>query len=837
MTVREELVEELRKQLVGPLEGPMESTTDLPTRRYIVGILYPHDSLVGEEQDANGEEDADGGDGGVSPGVRASVIEEKRPSSMGLTVVLGAQVNALRVSVDWGVFGKPPGLKGTQRRDAKFQREPKSIQKEVAVPELVTQPFRTTVTDPPDSAGRVLELLVQSRDGPRGTRFVSVFLSNLAESTDDKSLQAERCVYSPRITLDAPKGFLARDDPESFQHDDDLRSLSFLYRRRHEFATGHGCSVLWNEAVEDDDVATCSHVETTFFPTFSQRRMAWGSFSGDLHIASMMEPRLFTNSLGVLRRLAQDYGGWVERTFSKEEWERTPDRHREAFQRHERDCRTALERMSRGLSVLEQEPKAKEAFHFMNRAMYLQRLHSRDVYEARKAGRSFCDPDPGATENLAGIEWRAFQIAFILECLPEIVDPHAAHRTTADLLWVGTGGGKTEAYLGLAAFAMAYRRLKHGPGVTTSGGVSVLMRYTLRLLTIQQFQRAATLICACETIRLHDQRTWGDSKNPFSVGLFVGSRTTPNRIGERPKASSRASERPNTSSLSGTAYEAWAAFKKNPESLPRAPNPFQLAYCPWCGTDLGPNSYSVDTDRAHITTRCARQGCFFHEHDIQAVTVDEDIYHHLPTLLIGTVDKFAGLPRSPTMASLFGHVDAYCPQHAFISRGDPDRHQHPSQTPTAPMPSDGLPAPDLIIQDELHLINGPLGSLVGLYEVAIEGLCRRGNGKGTVLPKIVASTATVRRAETQVWAVFARKVQRFPPPGTNIADSYFVQESRSDEKDKLYLGVTPSGIGQKTLLKRVMVSLLDQIRVVRDRPSPPTPAEQWDPYLDRRVVS
>ena len=180
---------------------------------------------------------------------------------------------------------------------------------------------------------------VQSRDGPRGTRFVSVFLSNLAESTDDKSLQAERCVYSPRITLDAPKGFLARDDPESFQRDDDLRSLSFLYRRRHEFATGHGCSVLWNEAVEDDDVATCSHVETTFFPTFSQRRMAWGSFSGDLHIASMMEPRLFTNSLGVLRRLAQDYGGWVERTFSKEEWERTPDRHREAFQRHERDCR------------------------------------------------------------------------------------------------------------------------------------------------------------------------------------------------------------------------------------------------------------------------------------------------------------------------------------------------------------------------------------------------------------------------------------------------------------------------------------------------------------------
>ena len=152
---------------------------------------------------------------------------------------------------------------------------------------------------------------------------------------------------------------------------------------------------------------------------------------------------------------------------------------------------------------------------------------------------------------------------------------------------------------------------------------------------------------------------------------------------------------------------------------------------------------------------------------LPVMVVDEEIYRRLPTLLIATVDKFAQMPWNGAVQMLFGQVNGYCSRHGFRSpeirrqRLPPENQDGPA-IGNDPSHIGPLRPPDLIIQDELHLISGPLGTLVGLYETAIDKLCTwEVNGK-KVRPKVVASTATIRNADVQVHKLFLRKVNIFP---------------------------------------------------------------------------
>ncbi len=191
-------------------------------------------------------------------------------------------------------------------------------------------------------------------------------------------------------------------------------------------------------------------------------------------------------------------------------------------------CSEILLRLREGIAAVGSNEHALQAFRFANRSMAIQRVRS--VYALKRRRKEEVEFE---TLNVRrNRSWRPFQLAFILLSIPALVDPKHKDRTKpisafADLLWFPTGGGKTEAYLGVAAFTMAIRRLQGNlGGLDGTRGLSVIMRYTLRLLTLQQFQRATTLICGMEVIRRKDEKTWGST--PFSIGLWVGMKVTPN---------------------------------------------------------------------------------------------------------------------------------------------------------------------------------------------------------------------------------------------------------------------------------------------------------------------
>jgi Helicase conserved C-terminal domain len=439
----------------------------------------------------------------------------------------------------------------------------------------------------------------------------------------------------------------------------------------------------------------------------------------------------------------------------------------------------------------------------MNRAMWQQRVHALYAEQKRR----------GETETLESIDipknrtWRTFQLAFILLNLPSITDlahPDRIHPTqaVADLLWFPTGGGKTEAYLGLTAYTIALRRLQGTiSGRSGEYGVAVLMRYTLRLLTLQQFQRATALICACEAIRRDDVQKWG--KEPFRIGLWVGQKTTPN-----------------------TTEQSHEVLQQEKGSYQGASSgsPHQLTNCPWCGTQ-------IQADR-HIHVESFKQGsgrtltycgdslgrCLFSQKQspkegLPVVVVDDEIYRLLPTLLIATVDKFAQMPWNGKTQMLFGQVDGYCTRHGFRSPEIDDSDSHPARhgNPAArTIPMNPLRPPDLIIQDELHLISGPLGTLVGLYETAVDHLCSWEVNGQTVRPKVIASTATIRQAREQIHQLFLREVQIFPPQGLDITDNFFSRQRtpNTETPGRRYIGICASGRRLKAALIRVYTAIL-----------------------------
>ncbi len=463
------------------------------------------------------------------------------------------------------------------------------------------------------------------------------------------------------------------------------------------------------------------------------------------------------------------YRAWIDS--QKAKIPKSPKKRRETAELLLQRAKVAAGRIEQGI-VLLNDPVCLEAFRVANRAMARAARQRQGVFEGN---------DPSTIKPA----WRPFQLAFLLMNMPGIADPKQSDREIVDLLFFPAGGGKTEAYLGLAAFTLVLRRLRH-PGVT-SAGLSVLMRYTLRLLTLDQLSRAATLICALELERQQDVDKLGEW--PCEIGLWVGKAATPNRIGAKGD-NDRESARAKT-----------ITFKNDD----RKPSPIPLENCPWCNTKFKAISFNLVPNPdfpSDLRITCINKKCAFtRDQSLPILAADEPIYRRLPCFMIATVDKFAAMPWTGEVGAFFGKVQRH-DKNGFYGPSHPSTGQ--------PLPPGSLLPPGLIIQDELHLISGPLGTMVGLYETALDELCARQLDGQKVRPKIIASTATVRRAENQIRALFNRRqVDIFPPPGPDRRNSFFAEvHSPAQSNARLYVGIAAQGRSAKVIMLKTYLALL-----------------------------
>jgi hypothetical protein len=819
---RTDLAHAVRRELLGPAGDQDEQLTsrERPTLRYLIGRLAPAGTSVAAAED-EGAADVGPDDDAADTGYASPITMAMNPSSIGLSFLAEPGVEQLEVTLRWGSY--EPEERDEEGRDGKVRKH-KVYRRH--------QRDHTVVLDlsivPPSvelEPGVRAEFLVRAR--PDGRTAASVFLVNRIESRSPERPEDDEWLFQPEIFVRAADGrpvFAARRlEDVAWTEDADLLAGELLYWNRPEYAVGHGCAAEWTAREGKREAAT--EVRTEVLPAYELARV---------DPRESDDPGLDMRTLGgsgpdgvqgarlreLLTPLADGYRAWIDDRLRVELLPLVPSELEEQALDHIDACEIAQARMLEGVELVATNQEARQAFCFANRAMALQRERSMKALARRREER----------EPLSvAARWRPFQLAFILLNLPAMVERGHAHREVADLLWFPTGGGKTEAYLGLTAFALANRRLRDPvEGYRNDTGVTVLMRYTLRLLTVQQFQRATALICACEYLR-DIEGVWGDER--FSIGLWVGRSATPNLYND-PQGERGAKQ----------ALERLANGH-----LPRRDggSPVQLLYCPWCGAKLTHKepgfsvekpiygTYVPDDDAARVDIYCADEDCYFSpvtSDGIPAHTVDEQLYRNIPSLVIATVDKFAQMPFNGRTQALFGRIQRYCSRHGYLTAGEEHANSHhasksvPAATVVAVTP---LEPPDLVIQDELHLISGPLGTLVGLYETAVDLLSSVVLGGQHVKPKVIASTATIRRSEQQIGALFHRRVAVFPPPGIESTDSWFGKEVHCDEEPgRLYLGLSAPGKSVKTALVRIYAALLSRAKALHD-----AVPQVGDPYM------
>lgn len=797
LDVRNQLVEALRLDLVGPWPGHPLAEEKLPgwmfpSNWYLTGFLIPSGTPPENMTDPTDDDDLD-----VVPesaGLSEENTEEGKPakrayfpSSMGLSFLVSARTDSLRVKVNWGDYTHIKPETDDGQALPFWQRIPQHQEMDIPLRHRMN-PATFSIHDSKGLQICVVEREISSEEFighlPSGTRSVSVFLVN--HRTPIVDVPDTAYIFQPELEILCEFPFVPRPNPRGTRSEDwDDLVADLHYADTPSYATGHGVSADWKIVG-----GTCCLLKTIWIPDAEVEKTITSKIEGvELSMDALGSLQDAPEVERALKPLTDEYLAWIE---SQKEFLKNLSATRlETATELLRNATIAAGRIDRGINILATDPDALDAFRMANRAVSRALKHRLKVDNPR---------------------WHPFQLAFILLNLPGIADPTDAHRETVDLLYFPTGGGKTEAYLGLAAFAMVMRRLHHpGEQCLESAGVSVIMRYTLRLLTLDQLGRAAGLVCALELERENNPKRYGIW--PFEIGLWVGKAATPNKMGHKGDGDSN------------SARAKVSHFKSDPKGKP---SPIPIETCPWCGAKFEPEAFSLlpDSDNPRdLRIVCSNFECdFSRDRPLPIVAVDEPIYRRLPAFLIATLDKFASLPWVGPSGVILGGADRF-DKNGFYGDANPGIGKKLSNP---------LPPVDLIIQDELHLISGPLGTMAGLYETAIEALCIRKIGDRKIRPKIVASTATVRRAQDQIHALFAHPLtQIFPPPGPSRRDSFFARTVSSSETNaRMYLGIAPQGRNPKEVMRRVWLALMGAAeKAYKEAGGKKNTSNPADPYM------
>ena len=749
---RKKLVEWLRSRLIGPAgEGAVRMS---PLDRYPTGVLHPVEpdatgidpaSTVGNEAESNlhDEPDEDEEAAHSGPESDASTLAQPArrrryvpPSSVGFSCYVRGHVR-LSVTAAAAVY------RGTEERGerGRFQAQ------EYTRLEL---PEATIIWPGTAVASETVETLWEGRAGidirarPHGDGCIlTVTLCNRSELDSDtparertrdrvsKSLFEARleCVVESGELIDYP-----RVDPSLLTEEE--QELELQYREQRIYAVGHGAAANW-----DVRPGHAARIWSEFMPD-AEVPMMTVNIGGDdavLHLARLAEAPM----LDEFDRFVGGYAGWVAEQERIASGIPSGAEQAAANRIHDR-MHVALDRMRACVQTLRSDRLAAESFRLANRAM-LDQMRRADRIAGRETG-----PED--------YRWRPFQLAFLLTVMVSAIREDDEFRDVLDLIWFPTGGGKTEAYLGLIAFLIVWRRLKYPD---SGAGTAAFMRYTLRLLTRQQFERAARMVCALELIRRGDPERLGDA--PIDIGIWVGGAISPNRFDG-----------------------AKEIVEKIRAGRTDARYELLLERCPWCGTPFdGTHGYHSTEEEFHF--HCVDPECEFgtDPRPLPCNVVDEALYEQPPSLLIGTIDKFARVAWEEHTGAFFGA-------------------------------GTGSRPPELVIQDELHLITGPLGSVAGLYEAGLDTLLVRLG----VRPKYIASTATIRMAREQVRRLYARELAVFPPPGLSHGDSYFARTDR-ERPGRLYVGYLAPMLDQQHCMAPLAAALLAGPQAVFDGDSDP----------------
>lgn len=989
-SVRYHLVKSLFKDLLGPRMGPGEIIEN-PFDQYTMGILKsiyksketkeenetpvdPADKTVaGKENAGTGDLDFGGDEDEEKYLVDADLNPMQGARSLGLSFIVSGSDPQVSICCTWGRYENIAGLPSSV-----WKRIPNFFSESIRVSNgdqvLNTEDAKYSMKSI-SSLGVEIHFRSSRIQTEKNKWNVSIFLVNKTPFVERQ--KTEHYVFQPQIRIlcgnETEIEFLGRtqvsvDNPEN----DDL-----LFWDRNSKGRGHLCGVVWKEIDPEWHVGhdgtsfsdfSCpdlssskinksiaekfkkSHIRTEYLPVYTilQPDLSDSALSFDAsQLAKIWEPSMIEDTLGVIR---DSYLQWIDARKKELQKSNLPDKLGIQASKNLDECANIANRISDGITLLQTDEKARLSFCFMNQVMSdKRRWDNRDK-----------------SKDEQDLKWYEFQMAFILQSLRGVIPGNDDDKKVCDILWFPTGGGKTESYLGLMVFVFAYRRLLDLKDFQLDGGVSIISRYTLRLLTIQQFTRALGALLAADMRRVqnwkpdsatfydsflkakHDQGVlWGASR--FSLGVWIGD-LTPNRFEQQ---GTRFSDILNAHGALLPEYARRKAYQYRGE-------PAQVMGCPCCGTVLAVPSeketkpeksikkltwviktektiqelesipdesftgdqivlqsnrgeptksfFELNTDENDQTkyigftvnfrstsdrsltddridrwwnnhvknalgyhdnddplqcTRASRPGYFFLYKDgenkpfdfaihcpnkdcevnqndwfedvatksippvgrpfkkigkpnnsifppIPAFTVDEQVYSRCPTVVIATADKFARLPFEPSASSLFGNIDFHDKWRGY-GRGDPRADQDRTAVKRF-MP------PSLIIQDELHLIEGPLGSMVGLYEMAVDIL----SSNRQYTPKYIASTATIKEAESQVGTIYRRGIRIFPPPGISYGDNYFtnIKEDPScllEKHGRLYIGVlAPKG----TLIVPVKIwaSILSSIKRIRNNP-------------------
>jgi len=958
MPARNLMVIALRKELLGPRGGSFEYIDGDPRSEYLVGVLEPKDYIrgafafygrsdiqtieagVGEDDDVSSE---------VEPAELGLQLDPRAlPKTMGISFMVDGNASPfIALCATWARYLKSE--QGWTRRPSKFLKHNIDVRENGSLYE--NEGIRISLT---------------TARTPQGHYHVSIYFINETPLPEGGYPRTEDHIFQPQLRIVVEEGARLSSIIGEEEEDPEESNLSLLYRKRAAMARGHLCGATWKsvdperppkqsndlnlkdnpfiwtdgEIIEEPDRSLFANPDarTEYLPCYpiEQVKMEPPEEASleELKAEVLSDIWDVKNITVLLDPILEAYSLWIEKQTNLAS--NLEKRYREAAGRHLDLCRTSEHRIREGLDLLKSGDDVRLAFCFMNKVMNTQSIW--------KTGQP--------------LVWRLFQIAFILQCIPSIAQDDHSDRLMCDLLWFPTGGGKTEAYLGLSIFALALRRRRGRSDETNGAGTGVLSRYTLRLLTIQQFRRALSAITACDYLRVknwrpkgypeNEKELWGKSR--FSIGLWVGQDVTPNRLIDH-KGWDRFQNRPVRYPGAVSRLMGFQVYRGTGVKIKRMGEnePAQIMNCPACDSilaipkkqSLPPKEYQIhfiikssvrpspkkstmeglgfsvsDLDVTNLPnsgyyvlslrfscshklgadhidkwwhdhifpalgSKCkkmfARASCpgyFLRRWDIQqepvdfeihcpnpkcelnkvewfeyvpaskgkqlspilppfqiphkkgigygvpisGYVVDDQLYHRCPSLVISTVDKFARLPFEPRAAALFGNVTKFDSCWGFYrDTAPPDRGDlHRGEIYSVPR----FEPPELIIQDELHLIEGPLGSMVGIYETAIENLAGKLKNGNWIRPKYVASSATIRHAASQVSAIFDRKLFVFPPPGISIDDNFFSSTEEAHPLDsqspgRLYVGVCAPGHGPHTPTIRIWTALLKKAYELR----------------------